>query len=290
MSQSLVVEIYLITSIKKYSSFLVLASFVTKNISYTVFFEYVPYRIFFCALSYHFCYYYYYVVPVLLSEAFNYVQCETNTTIVPCIPQPTDVYTHAYVHTYIMEPTITIRVAGLGHKVTLKGIPASTTTVDDLRTKVFEATGLPPRFQKLIGPQRLNINHLDEDDDKCDAALGARTLAELGIKDRTKLMLLHSPLYSSEKDAYEKLQRVREEIDELDRSLRNRNGGTNNNETKNPGFVSEIATRICCRLDGIDVAGSEALRAQRKELIQKAEGLEAIAAAQLAKEKESAEC
>mmetsp|Transcript_17183 Transcript_17183/g.37592 ORF Transcript_17183/g.37592 Transcript_17183/m.37592 type:complete len:187 (+) Transcript_17183:151-711(+) len=186
-----------------------------------------------------------------------------------------------------MEPTITIRVAGLGHKVTLKDIPASTTTVDDLRTKVFEATGLPPRFQKLIGPQRLNINYIDdEDDDKYDAVLGNRTLAELGIKDRTKLMLLHSPLYSSEKDAYEKLQRVRQEINELDRSIRN---GTNT-ETKKPGFVSEIATRICCRLDVIDVAGSKALRAQRKELIQKAEGLEAVAAAEVAKEKESTQC
>eukprot|EP00536_Pseudo-nitzschia_multiseries_P003754 jgi/Psemu1/323170/estExt_fgenesh1_pg.C_590018 len=174
-------------------------------------------------------------------------------------------------HDNLMEPTIKIRIAGLGHKVTLRDIPASTTTVDELRTKVCEATGLPPRFQNLIGPQRLSINCFDEEDDRYDATLGSKTLAELGIKDRTKLMLLHSPLYSIEKDTYEQLRRVEDEINELERSIR-----SNARDTQKPGFVSEMITRFCCRLDVIDVAGSKALRAQRKALIQKAEGLETI--------------
>ena len=95
-----------------------------------------------------------------------------------------------------MEQTTTIRVSGLGHKLTLKDLPASTTTVSDLRTKVYDATGLPPRFQKLIGPQKLNINYYNENDEQYDSTLKTKTLSELGIKDRTKLMLLHSPIYA----------------------------------------------------------------------------------------------
>jgi hypothetical protein len=36
-----------------------------------------------------------------------------------------------------------------------------------------------------------------------------------------------------------------------------------------------MVTRICCKLDEVDTKGSENLRAQRKELIRKAESMEA---------------
>lgn len=180
-----------------------------------------------------------------------------------------------------MESIITIRVAGLGHKVILENIPASSTTVNGLRTKIFEATGLPPRFQKLIGPQKLNITHCDEDDDKYDPAFETKSLSDLGIKDRTKLMLLHSPLYAIEKDTYEKLRTVEDEINELDTNIR-----IGSKDTKRKGFVHEMVTRICCKLDAIDVSASKALRAQRKELIRKAEGLETFAATEI----KSVEC
>ena len=188
--------------------------------------------------------------------------------------------------------TVTIRVTGLGHKVTLKDLPASTTTVTDLRTKVYEATGLPPRYQNLIGPQKLKINYYDDnDDDKYDATLGTKTLSELGIKDRTKLMLLHSPLYASEKDSYEKFRQVEREIDDLERNTNtNTNTNTNDEKKKNQLFVSEMVTRICCRLDTIQVSGSAALRAQRKELIKKAEGLEAAAVKAASQAAERFEC
>lgn len=177
-----------------------------------------------------------------------------------------------------MEQTVTIRVTGLGHKVTLKDLPASSTTVTDLRKKVYEAIGLPPRFQKLIGPQKLNINYLPENDAKYDADLGTRTLSDLGIQDRTKIMLLHSPIYQSEKDAYETLKKVEGEIVAFENIIR-----TNAKETERRGFVSEMVTRICCRLDAVDLAGSKELRAERKELIRRAEGLEGVAAAEATK-------
>ena len=182
------------------------------------------------------------------------------------------------------EQTVTIRVTGLGHKVTLKDLPSST-TVTDLRTKVYEATGLPPRFQKLIGPQKLNINYYSENDDNHDNdTLGTRSLSDLGIKDRTKLMLLHSPLYQNEKDSYETLKQVEDEIVELERSIR-----SGESSKQKEGFVSEMVTRVCCRLDAIDVAGSKELRAHRKELIQTAEGLEGVVAEAEAAKQSSAE-
>jgi hypothetical protein len=174
------------------------------------------------------------------------------------------------------EQKLTIRVTGLGHKVTLKDLPAASTTVEVLREKVSEATGLPPRFQKLIGPQKLNINSYPENDEKNhDPSLGTRTLSELGIRDRTKLMLLHSPVYQIEKDTYEQLEAARDEILRLETSIKDQT-----KESRKSGYVSEMITRICCRLDAIDVAGSSHLRAQRKELIQKADALEGLSVAE----------
>ena len=177
-----------------------------------------------------------------------------------------------------MEEKVTIRVSGLGHKLTLKDLPASSTTVADLRTKVSEATGLPPRFQKFIGPQKLNITFHNENDDMHDSSLETMSLSDLGIKDRTKLMLLHSPVYQTEKESYEKLKKVEADIVGLESSIRD-----STSEAQKEGFVAEMVTRICCRLDAIDVAGSKELRAQRKELIQRAEGLETVAATEAAK-------
>ena len=178
-----------------------------------------------------------------------------------------------------MEERVTIRVTGLGHKVTLKDLPASSTTVADLRTKVCEATGVPPRFQKFVGPQKLIITFRSENDAMYDASLETKSLSDLGIKDRTKLMLLNSPIYQSEKESYEKLKKVEEDIVGLESRIR-----SSTNETRREGFVAEMVTRFCCRLDAIDVAGSKELRAQRKELIQRAEALEAVAATEAAKQ------
>ncbi len=165
------------------------------------------------------------------------------------------------------EQKITIRVAGLGHKFILKDLDADSTTVADLRIKVYKETGLPPRFQKFLGPQRLNITYKEEND------LADTTLAELKIQDRTRLMLLHSPNYQTEKDIYQQLLRVDQEISKLETSIRN-----HTKETQNTKYVPEMVTRICCKLDAIDVAGSKDLRAHRKELIRKAEQLESYAA------------
>ena len=161
-----------------------------------------------------------------------------------------------------MEEKLTIKVTGLGHKLTLKDLPAVSTTVEGLFQAIEEQTGLPSRYQKLIGPQKLNITYKDD--------LITKSLADLGIKNRTKLMLLHSPNYQAEKDTYEQLQAVEQEIASLRESIQQ--------QAQKEGFVAEMVTRNCCKLDAIDTSGSQGLRAHRKKLIQTAEGLEALEA------------
>ena len=161
-----------------------------------------------------------------------------------------------------MEEKLTIKVTGLGHKLTLKDLPAVSTTVEGLFQAIEEQTGLPSRYQKLIGPQKLNITYEDD--------LITKSLADLGIKNRTKLMLLHSPNYQAEKDTYEQLQAVEQEIANLRESIKQ--------QAQKEGYVAEMVTRICCKLDAIDTSGSQGLRAHRKKLIQTAEGLEALEA------------
>ena len=161
-----------------------------------------------------------------------------------------------------MEEKLTIKVTGLGHKLTLKDLPSVSTTVEGLFQAIEEQTGLPSRYQKLIGPQKLNITYNDD--------LITKSLADLGIKHRTKLMLLHSPNYQAEKDTYEQLQAVEQEIASLRESIQQ--------QAQKEGYVAEMVTRICCKLDAIDTSGSPGLRAHRKKLIQTAEGLEALEA------------
>ena len=179
---------------------------------------------------------------------------------------------------------ITLRVTGLGHNLTLKDL-APTTTVSDLQKSIHVATGLPPRYQRLIGPRGMKINWKNDDgdgdgDDKSEVTSGMITLSELRIENRTKLMLLHSPFYAIGKDVYEQLREIEREIDDMDsniqRSYHSSDNNDNQNQLQRPIQVSEMVTRICCKLDAVDIKGSKALRSQRKELIRKAEGLETI--------------
>lgn len=148
----------------------------------------------------------------------------------------------------IKMTTINIKVSGLGHSFTLE-LP-STEPLGTLKSQIEQATDLLPAYQRLV------CRGLKLDDD-------TQTLDEIGIKDRTKVMLLHSPLYAQEKETYEKLLSVSTEIDDL--------AGQSGVE---PKVLTELVTRICCKLDAIDTSGSEHLRAKRKELLKKAESIE----------------
>ena len=174
--------------------------------------------------------------------------------------------------------TITLRITGLGHNMTLKDLSSTTMTMAELMTKIYNSTGIIPRYQRLIGPRGLKIDSNNDNSNDNGNGGDEKTLFEIGIKDRTKLILMHSPLYSNEKDSYEKLIGIEKEINDLENSILIRENINNNNNSdhKKPIVVSEMVTRICCKLDLVDTVGSIFIRLKRKELIKKVEGLETI--------------
>ena len=174
--------------------------------------------------------------------------------------------------------TITLRITGLGHNMTLKDLSSTTMTMAELMTKIYNSTGIIPRYQRLIGPRGLKIDsNNDNSNGNGNGGDDEKTLFEIGIKDRTKLILMHSPLYSNEKDSYERLIGIEKEINDLKNSILTRESiNNNNNDHKKPIVVSEMVTRICCKLDLVDTVGSIFIRLKRKELIKKVEGLETI--------------
>ncbi len=144
---------------------------------------------------------------------------------------------------------ITLRVAGLGHTLTLD--VEGSATVGELKRRVHQYTHLPVEYQRLLA----RGSKLEDND--C-------TLDDAGIKDRTKIMLMHSELYVKEKEGFESLSKLSEEIDEL----------AAKKDSESPRALQELVTKICCRLDQVDVKGSENLRAKRKALLTRAESLD----------------
>ena len=144
---------------------------------------------------------------------------------------------------------ITLRVTGLGHTLTLE--IESSSTVGDLKTCIQQHTNLPSEYQRLLARGSKLENDYCTLDDAC-------------MKDRTKIMLMHSALYVQEKDGFESLSKLSKEIEVLAASKASRSADE----------IREDVTNICCRLDQVDVKGSENLRAKRKALLAAAESLD----------------
>jgi hypothetical protein len=83
-------------------------------------------------------------------------------------------------------------------------------------------------------------------------------------------MLLHNALFANERECFESLSALEKEIDEL----------ASKKEETDAHLLSELVTRICCKLDGVDTKGSENLRSFRKDLIRNAESIESSSKAQ----------
>ena len=163
---------------------------------------------------------------------------------------------------------LTLRITGLGHSLTLE-LESNTTTVGALKDHIYHDTGLAPCYQRMLAPRGCKLEN------------DTSTLDEAGLKDQTKLMLLHSALYAQEKDGAEALASIAREIKELSQQLQQQQNSTTDTtrdttttEKMESKVVSELVTRICCKLDAVDTMGSETLRAQRKELLQQAERIE----------------
>jgi hypothetical protein len=148
-----------------------------------------------------------------------------------------------------MADNLTLRVAGLGHSLTLDMDKSS--TVGALKEQVERETDLPAGYQRLVARGK----KLDDD---------SATLASLGIEHRTKLMLLHNEFYAADEAGVTAISALTKAIDAL----------AANADSTSPVVIHEFVTQICCKLDAIDTNGSDKLRTMRKNAIAKAEALD----------------
>jgi len=147
--------------------------------------------------------------------------------------------------------SITLRLSGLGH--TLIFDKPLSCSILDFKKDIQSKTNIPVNYQKLLA----RGHKLDDDN---------MTLEEAGLKDRTRIILLHNELYTKEKSAYEALQLIETEIHDL-KEKKEKDGL----EKK---VISELVTRLCCRLDAIEVNKSDTLRSMRKNLLKRVESLD----------------
>eukprot|EP00525_Craspedostauros_australis_P012510 CAMPEP_0198114124 /NCGR_PEP_ID=MMETSP1442-20131203/5592_1 /TAXON_ID= /ORGANISM="Craspedostauros australis, Strain CCMP3328" /LENGTH=191 /DNA_ID=CAMNT_0043771359 /DNA_START=101 /DNA_END=676 /DNA_ORIENTATION=+ len=156
------------------------------------------------------------------------------------------------------QNTWKLRVAGVGYSVILH-IPASCadspTTVGDLKAIIENEIALPARYQRLLARGK----PLKDDD---------AALHEYGIRDRTRVMLLHSAEYAQDRVSFEKLGVIAKEIADLESKA------TDGPNAMPANVLHELVTQLCCKLDDVDVHGSETLRSFRKKLLRGAEAIE----------------
>jgi len=145
------------------------------------------------------------------------------------------------------DKLLTLRVAGLGHKLTFDMKPAA--TIGEVKAEIQRQTSLPAAYQRLI----VHGKKLDN---------GSLSLSDAAIQHRTRIMLLHNEMYAADREGVEAITTLLQEMDELE-----------SNNSLQPEAVHELITLICCKLDAIDTHGSETLRAMRKEALQRAEAI-----------------
>ena len=141
-------------------------------------------------------------------------------------------------------PKMKLQVAGCGHRLELS--LREDATVAAIKQAVAESTGLAPAYQRLL----FRGKKLDDD----DAPLGPA-----GITDGAKLMLMHSPAYGRDAQAAGAIEQIGREISALEVA------------GLAPAIAQERCTQLCCRLDAIDVSGSDTLRRLRRAQLRRCE-------------------
>jgi hypothetical protein len=137
-----------------------------------------------------------------------------------------------------------LKVVGAGHTLELS-VPDSA-TVGEIKAEIAAQTGLAPAYQKLL------IRGKVFEDDKALAE-------DVGIVDRTKLMLMHSAAYAEDSAGAAAIASISQEIDQL---------AAANHE---PKIAEEVATQLLCRLDAVDVGQSGTLREMRRAAMRRCE-------------------
>mmetsp|Transcript_548 Transcript_548/g.1456 ORF Transcript_548/g.1456 Transcript_548/m.1456 type:complete len:144 (+) Transcript_548:26-457(+) len=134
-----------------------------------------------------------------------------------------------------MDDRCRLKVVGCGASLELDFAPS--TAVEDVVAHVARHLDVGPQHLKLVFRGKV---------------VGGGTLDSAGVRDRTKLMCLHTELYHREKDALAAMADVRRRAAAVDGSS---------------AAAEELRTQLLCGLDAVDVSTSDWLRAERKALI-----------------------
>jgi hypothetical protein len=165
-----------------------------------------------------------------------------------------------------------LRVAGLGQQFDFDVSP-TTTTLGDLKREIEVRTSIPAPYQRLVAKKKIM-----EDDAMVlgsttsiavsshgNASTTTATTTGIGLENRTKILLFHSPLYEQDREGIDKLILLSKEIDRIDTDRQNH---VIDNKT-----VQELIIQVCCKLDCVETHGSDSLRKVRKSMIVKAENV-----------------
>ena len=118
-----------------------------------------------------------------------------------------------------------LRVAGLGQQFDFDVSPTAT-TLGDLKREIEVRTSIPAPYQRLVAKKKIM-----EDD---TLVLGSPTTSTgnnghgngstttgIGLENRTKILLFHSPLYEQDREGIEKLILLSKEIERIDTDRQN---------------------------------------------------------------------
>ena len=114
---------------------------------------------------------------------------------------------------------------------------------------------------------------------------GDMTLQQFGMQpgSTSKAILMHSQGYKIDQDAMEKITQLNQELDLIEMKKSGEGGarvikGVDGNVKGTNGMSSEavqhLITDICCKLDLIDLHGSDTLRQIRRKVLKRAESIE----------------
>ena len=139
---------------------------------------------------------------------------------------------------------VRLKLTGCGQNLELE--VENGETIGRVLDKVAEemAGGVSRRHVKLVARGKT----LDE-------SQAQLTLEAAGVRDRTKMMIMHTKPYHAEKAGMAQLAAISARADAV----------------ADPASIAgqERLTRLLCEVDGVDAGGSEWLRAQRKALVKR---------------------
>ena len=181
-------------------------------------------------------------------------------------------------HVVHVHLPVSIQVRGLGHKISITLPPSD--TLSSLQNRIEDETGLPPGYQRLI----IRGKTLTGDGD-------LTPLQQLGLLpgSKSKAILMHSPTFGADRGSMEQLTKLNLELDmlELKKKGEGISSGSGSGSGNTPSLSSSrkqiskaeaqnLITNICCKLDEIDLHGSNTLREIRRKIFKRAENLDQL--------------